>query len=202
MARGFSDANGNYSVAVLGGTNQWNASPDSFDPLLMNYIVSSGDSVVLSNGQSYLLNFTALPTTAKISGQVQDNAGNPVAGVALSGNANIGELHYNSANVDTDGAGNYTFGVAAGQWYVHFTVNGDSSENLANQGLEDLNGPYYVNIPPTNALLNITVYPLGTPVLSAPARISPTQISLNVTGSLNTTYTLQVSTNLALTDCS
>ncbi|NOS71791.1 MAG: hypothetical protein HOP33_17915, partial [Verrucomicrobia bacterium] len=63
-------------------------------------------------------------------------------------------------------------------------------------------GPHQVHIPPTNAVLNITVYPTGSSVLSAPQRISPSQVSLGVYGSINTNYTLQVSTNLSSTNWS
>lgn len=196
--RGFSDANGYYSVAVLAETNSWHCSPSSGDtPALANYIVSSGQSVVLTSGQAYLQNFTALPASARISGHVQDNAGSQVVGVGLSGYANIGGIYYSSANVQTDNSGNYSFAVASGQWGVQFPSQGNNSENLANHGLVDLFGPYQVNIPPTNAVLNITVYPTGAAALSAPQRISPSQVNLNVNGSIFTTYTLQVSTNLS-----
>ncbi len=196
--RGFSDANGYYSVAVLAETNSWHCSPSSGDtPALANYIVSSGQSVVLTSGQAYLQNFTALPASARISGHVQDNAGSQVVGVGLSGYANIGGIYYSSANVQTDNSGNYSFAVASGQWGVQFPSQGNNSENLANHGLVDLFGPYQVNIPPTNAVLNITVYPAGAAALSAPQRISPSQVNLNVNGSIFTTYTLQVSTNLS-----
>lgn len=200
-ARGFGDVNGYYSVAVLAETNQWNCSPSSFDtPALANYIVSQGPSVALSLGQAYLQNFTALPATARISGHVQDDTGTPVVGVALGGGAFISGDNYRSAMVQTDNSGNYSFAVTSGQWGVQFTANGNNPENLANHGLVDLFGPYQVNIPPTNAVLNITVYPTGAAALSAPQRTSASQVGLNVNGSINTTYTLQVSTNLSLTN--
>ena len=196
--RGFSDANGYYSVAVLAETNGWYCSPSSSDtPALANYIVSSGQSVALTNGQAFLQNFTALPATARISGQVKDNTGNAVVGVSFGGGAFISGVNYSTANAQTDNSGNYLLAVAAGQWGLHFTAQGNNSENLANHGLVDLFGTYQVNIPPTNAVLNVTVYPTGAAALSAPQRISPSQVNLNVNGSISTTYTLQVSTNLS-----
>ncbi|MSU57878.1 MAG: carboxypeptidase regulatory-like domain-containing protein [Pedosphaera sp.] len=203
QGRGFSDANGYYSVAVLAGTNQWYCSPDTAGaPALANYIFSQGQSVLFSNTQTFQLNFTALPTTAKISGQVKDNAGNPVAGVLLGGNANIGGLNYSSANVDTDNSGNYSFGVAPGQWYVQFTSGDDSSENLNNRGLVDLYGPYPVTIPPTNATQNITVFPTGSAVIGPLELYGGGYLGLNITGTVSTTYTLQVCTDATLTNWS
>lgn len=199
--RGFCDANGYYSVAVLAGTNVWFCSPSSSDtPALANHIVSQGQFVVFTNGRAFRQDFTAVPATARISGHVQDNTGNPVTGVAFGGGAFIGGINYSTVNVLTDNSGNYSLAVAAGQWGVHFTSNGNDSENLANHGLVDLFGPYQVNIPPTNAVLNITVYPTGASALSPPQRTSPSQVSLNVNGSIFTSYTLQVSTNLSSTN--
>ena len=199
--RGFGDTNGYYTVAVLAETNQWYCSPSSSDNrALANYIVSQGQSVTLTNGQAWLQNFTALPATARISGQVKDNTGSPVVGVAFGGGAFISGVNYSTANVQTDNSGNYSLAVASGQWQVQFTANGNGSDNLANHGLVDLFGPYQVNLPPTNAVLNLTVYPTGASALTAPQRTSPSQVSLKVNGSLNTTYTLQVSTNLAATN--
>jgi hypothetical protein len=197
--RGFSDANGYYSVAVLAGIDGWYCSPSSDHASLANYVVSQGQSVVLTNGQAYQQNFIALPVTARISGHVQDNAGNPVTGVALGGGAFIGGVNYNTANTLTDNSGDYSLAVASGQWGVQFGF-GDDSENLESLGLVDLFGPYQVNIPPTNAVLNITVYPTGASALSAPQRTTPSQVSLNVNGTINTSYTLQISTNLAFTN--
>ena len=202
--QGTSDANGYYSVAVLGGTNSWYCSPNSMDtPLLANHVISSHPSVVLTAGQAYLQNFTALPVTATISGKVRDNLGNPVAGVGFGGGAFIGGTNYSTVNVLTDNTGNYTLRVVSGQWGVHFTANDPfSSDSLANRGLMDLFGQYQVTIPPANAVLDITVYPLGSSALGGLARLSPSQVGLNVRGSIGTNYTLQVSTNVAATNWS
>lgn len=85
---------------------------------------------------------------------------------------------------------------------MQFPSQGNNSENLANHGLVDLFGPYPVTLPPTNTVLNITVYPAGSAALSAPVRSSPTHFSFEVTGAISTTYTLQFSTNLSLTNWS
>ena len=108
--------------------------------------------------------FVALPATARISGRVQDNAGNPVSGVTLTGGANLGGQNYQALEGTTDNSGNYSMAVASGFWNVQF-LTGGSDDNLDAHGFVDLTAPHYVSIPPTNATLNLTVYPIGTPVL-------------------------------------
>lgn len=201
--RGIGDPNGYYSVAVLAGTNAWYCSPNSDSLVLANHVISSHQSVVLTAGQAYLQNFTALPATATISGKVRDSLGNPVAGVGFGGGAFIGGANYSTRNVLTDNTGNYTLRVVSGQWGVHFTANDPfSSDSLANRGLMDLFGQYQVTIPPANAVLDITVYPLGSSALGTPTRLSASQVGLSAFGLVGPSYTLQVSTNLASTNWS
>ena len=201
--RGVGDANGNYTVAVLAETNGWYCSPSSDSPALANYVVSGGQVTTLISGQAFRQDFTALQTTATISGKVLDNLGNPVAGVGFGGGAFIGGANYSTVNVLTDIAGNYTLRVVSGQWGVHFTANDpSSSDSLANRGLMDLFGQYQVAIPPANVVLDITVYPLGSSALRATSRLSSAQVRLDVLGSIGTNYTLQVSTNVTSTNWS
>ncbi len=204
-AKGYSDANGNFTVSVFGDTNLlsptniWNCNPFSeANTALANHILNGANNTNVLVGQAILQNFTALPITAQISGRVQDNFGNPVAGVSLYAGQMIGYDNFFSLNGRTDNSGDYTLGVGTGAWLVDFSF-GDNHD-LAHQGLVDLFGPYNVAIPPTNAMLNLTVYPAGTPRLSQPARISPTQFGFDVIGSVNVNYSVQVSTNLAGTN--
>jgi hypothetical protein len=200
--RGYSDANGNYAVAVVGDqTNYWSCSASSSQSsALGHYVVNSFGSMTLSNNQAVQLNFVALPAIGTISGRVKDKAGNPVSGVTLTDQAVIGGASYESQESTTDNQGNYSFGVAAGQWTLQFLNGGGSQDNLDAHGFVDLSGPHIVNVPPTNVVLNFTVYPLGTPVLSGLQRIAPTQLGFLVTGSSNVNYTVQYSTNLASTN--
>jgi hypothetical protein len=201
-AKGYSDANGYYTVAVLGGlTNYWSCSANSGknSGLLANYILNTFESINLSTNQAVLENFVALPATAQISGHVQDNSGTNVIGVGLNASANIGGNYYQSLDGTTDNSGNYSLAVASGQWSVQF-FTGNFSDSLDTHGYVDLTAPHVVTIPPTNATLNVIVYPLGTPLISQPQRISSTQFSFNINGALNVNYTVQVSTNLASTN--
>ncbi len=88
--------------------------------------------------------------------------------------------------------------TGAGSWGVNFSF-GDQND-LAHQGLVDLFGPYPVSIPPTNVVLNITVYPAGSSAMTQPQRFGSQQFGFNVAGSVGVSYTLQVSTNLASTN--
>lgn len=195
-AKGYSDPNGNYAIAVLGSTNdQWFCNPNQ-SSALANYILNSFNTTGASNGQTILENFTALPITAHISGQVRDNSGNPVVGVDMYAVTFGGS--YQALNANTDSSGNYSLGVASGSWMVGFSNGGEGGLDTA--GFFDYNGPYSVSIPPTNTVLNLTVYSRGTPFISSPQRISPTQFGFNLNGASNVNYTVQVSTNPASTN--
>ena len=201
-AKGYSDQNGYYTVVALGDvTNLWNCNVnDAKNTAIGSYIINTFNSTTNVPNQLNLQNFIALPATATISGHVQSSTNNPIIGVELSANTFVGGNNYQSLNATTDGSGNYTLAVAAGQWNVQFQTGGNDSGNLDVQGYADLTAPHVVSVPPTNAVLNLTVYPFGTPVISALQRSSPTQFRFNITGATNVSYTVQVSTNLASTN--
>jgi hypothetical protein len=194
---GYSDTNGNYGVAVLADSNSWYAAPDSIENVqFANDIVSQGTNVVFSPGQAVRQDFTVLPANGHISGRVLDNSGNPVVGVEVDGSANIGGNNFSSSSVDTDTNGYYTLGVASGSWSVFFGASINNKENPLTHNLEDLFGPYSVSVPPTNAVQNITLYPIGVAVLANGAMSSPGEFDLNVYGEINVTYTLEFSPDL------
>ena len=198
-AKGVSDSNGYYSVVALGGvSSDWSANPTSQNNLaLANYILNQFNNTNIAFGQAILQNYVALPVTAHISGHVLDNSGNPVSGVSLYASQYTGGNNYSSLNSDTDGSGNYSLGVASGAWQAYFSYG---NNDLSSHGLVDLFEPYNVTIPPTNVTLNITVYPSGTALLTQPQRLSPSQFGFSINGSVNVTYDVQVSTNLAATN--
>jgi Carboxypeptidase regulatory-like domain len=199
-AKGYSDPNGYYAAAALGGlTNEiWNCGVNSgVGTPVGSYVVNQFNQLTLSSNQTVLQNFVALPATARISGQVLDNSGNPITGVQLMANTSVGANNYSSLDGTTDNSGNYSLAVAAGNWNVQFLNGGSDSGNLDVQGYVDLLAPHNVSIPPTNVILNLTVYPIGTPLISSPQRYSPTQFGFVVTGASNVNYTVQVSPSLA-----
>jgi hypothetical protein len=188
---GITDANGNYFVAVLGGST-WFCNPDNSDPALAGYIVSSSSNTNVSVGQAVRANLVALAATAQISGHVQDRLGNPIVGIGIIGGANIGGIDF-STFMDTDSSGNYSMSAGAGTWNIFPNCCG-------NDGLEHFNlmdpGGHVVTIPPTNAVVNLVLYPYGTPALSQPMRFGPSTFGFNLSGAQGTNYTIQVSTNL------
>ena len=101
-------------------------------------------------------------------------------------------------NADTDGSGNYSLNVASGTWGVNFSQGGNSGLDTA--GFVDYFQPHLVNFPPTNVVLNLTVYQNGTPVMSSPQRPAPGQFGFSINGSVNTSYDVQTVTNLAATN--
>jgi hypothetical protein len=200
-ANGFSDQNGYYAVAVLGDrTNDCGCKVyQAENSAIGSYIVNNFQDITNAPNQTTLENFVALPATGQISGRVQDNYGNAVIGAGLYASATINGINYNSLEGDTDNSGNYSLVVAAGQWSVQF-FTGTSSDCLNLFGLEDITGPHNVNLPPTNAVVDITVYPIGTPFMTAPQRFGPMQFGFNLNGAANASYNVQVSTNLASTN--
>lgn len=200
--KGYSDANGNYGVAVLGDlTNQWNCGVNSAKGTpLDSYVINFFDTTNISPGLTILQNFIPVPATDTISGHVQDNSGNPVTGVTLTAGASIDGGNYQALDSTTDNSGNYSLAVAPGQWSVQFLNGNNSSDNLDVQGYVDYFMPHYVSVPPTNQILNITVYPIGTPFINSPQRISPTQFGFVLNGAINVSYTVQVSSDPSSTN--
>ena len=193
QASGITDANGNYCVAVLGGPDNWNCNPDNSDPALADYIVSRASGTNINVGQAIRLNLTALPATARISGHVQDSSGNPVVGIGIISDATIGGVEY-SDFMETDSGGNYSVNAGAGTWTVFANCCGN--DGLEQFGLMDP-GLHVVTIPPTNAVVNLTLYPYGTPALSQAMRFGPSTFGFNLSGASGTNYTIQACTNLA-----
>ncbi len=190
-ASGISDANGHYCVAVLGGINSWFCSPDNTSPSLAGYIVSTFNSTSLNVSQALEADFAALSATAQISGHVQDSFGNPVTGVGIIATTTVGSVNFTSY-IDTDASGNYSLPASTGAWSVFPNCCGN--DGLSNFGLTDF-GPHPVTIPPTNAVLNITLYPHGTPMLSQASRAG-SNFAFLLSGAPGTNYTIQVKTNL------
>jgi len=200
-ASGFSNTNGAYAVAVVADGSGWTASPSTSDnAILTGYLISSGlDTTNISQGQALHQDFTAIRETASISGQVRDNLGNPVSGLNVFGNVNIGGVQYNSSS-DTDNSGHYVLPAANGTWFLG--INCCGNDGLDSHGLYDpLEGQgRAVNLPPTNAVLDIIVYQIGTPFLTDFFRSSPSQFNFNLNGSVGVNYTIQASTNLSISN--
>ncbi len=209
-SKSFTDLNGNYAIVALFNTNvldtnaTWSCSPNTSNDTgariatLANFIFSEVDQITFTNGQAYLKNFIGLPITATISGQLTDNLGNPISSVGVGASSTIAGNNFVTSFIDTDNNGDYSFGAANGQWFVNANCCG--GDGLENNGLYDPANFHIVNIPPTNAVVNIVVYPANTPLLAQPGKVSPSQFNLNLYGASGFNYTVQASTNLAATN--
>jgi hypothetical protein len=198
-AKGFSDPNGYFAVAALGDlTSFWNCNVNNgIGTPIGGYILNTFQNTTNAPNQVNLQNFVALPAMDTITGHVQNNSGTNIVGVQLMANALIGGKYYQTLDGNTDNSGNYSLAVAPGQWYVEFLTGGHDSGNLDVQGYVDVASPHLVNVPPTNAVLNLVVYPLGTPFLTSPQRFGSQQFGFTINGLTNVSYTVQFSTNLA-----
>ncbi|HEY1787892.1 MAG TPA: carboxypeptidase-like regulatory domain-containing protein [Verrucomicrobiae bacterium] len=205
-SKGYTDANGNYGVVALVGTNafgtnsvSWNCAPDVSDEsgamsgAFANYIFSYVNSVNIASNQSVLQNFIGLPITATISGQLVNNQGIPIPNISVGANNSTNGNQFTTAYVTTDNNGDFSFGAANGQWYVNANCCG--SDGLDDIGYYDPVNLHVVNIPPNNPV-QIVVYPANLPVLAQPGKVSPSQFNLNLYGVNGDNYTIQSSTNL------
>jgi len=154
-ADGLSDANGNYSLAVLPG--MWSVGVNSDDPALAGYVVAGSTNTVIASGQAIRVDYTATRATGKISGWVKDTTNDPVVGLNVYAHADIGGKHYNQ-DAHTDMNGDYSLDVINGTWYVGLSCEGESG--LAERGYECVD-EQAVSVPPTNAVVNFTVHPPG-----------------------------------------
>ena len=128
---GYTDANGNYFAAVLGGLGSndlWYVDVSS-DHSPANYIFSQpafdqNGGANVSNGQAAPASFTALPAANHITGYLKDNNNNPISGVGVWASATINGVQYNQGSVDTDANGSYSLNVANGTWTVGVNSGG------------------------------------------------------------------------------
>jgi hypothetical protein len=197
QAGGFTDANGDYVVAVLSGTSAWTCGPAIDQPDLDGYVVSGGlPGTILASGGTVMENFTALAATGQIAGHFQDYLGNlvPLTGIRMSANASIGGLAYSTTQIQSLG-GTFSLGVVGGLWIVN--VDCCDNHGLNAFGYYDP-GTHLVVVPPTNAVLDITIYPFDAVVPGQPARLSATQVGFNLIGLPGTNDAILATTNLAL----
>jgi len=131
QADGYTDAGGNYVVGVVGGlgsSDVWqvdidNSSSypnDNFSQPLFNQV--GGTNIVV--GQALPVNFTALPASNQITGNVKFSGTN-LAGLNVY--ANTVDTNNFQAQATTDSGGNFTLVVGNGAWYVSVNCQGDNN---------------------------------------------------------------------------
>ena len=98
---GYTDANGNYVLGVLGlGSNDFWWLDANDNNQLTNYIFSQETiNGNINAGQAVLQNFNAILATNHVTGWLKDNSGNPIAGVGVFASATINGVDYNVGTV-------------------------------------------------------------------------------------------------------
>jgi len=194
QADAYSDTNGFYYLSVVANNSNWYGSPDTQNSsALAQSLVSTGLGWTnISANQAVRQDFHVLPATASISGKMLDNNGAAVANVGLSANGTVSGYAINSYTT-TGPDGSYFFNAGSGTWNLYANCCG--YQGLDSFGLTDL-FQHTITIPPTNATLNITVYPFGTSLLSPPIRQAPTRYGMFLSGTPGINYRLQASVNL------
>jgi uncharacterized repeat protein (TIGR03803 family) len=117
------DTNGNYSMNVANGVWSVNVNcGDGGDGLQDIYTngnaqCPNNDSVTNSNNNGtadFVIQLTSGSGDDQINGYVTDTNGNPIVGVSVYANNEMGTIYTN----DTDGSGYYSFNVNDGTWYI------------------------------------------------------------------------------------
>jgi hypothetical protein len=122
VASGFSDANGNFTIAVT--SSQWKFGGDS-NPLSLHGYLSLRNEPWFDTSTGSVSGLTiALPKgTALIYGSVKDDQNRPLLNIRLSGDQDNGSGSYRG-DATTDTNGNYAMAVTSGNWSVN--VSSDS----------------------------------------------------------------------------
>jgi len=116
------DTNGDYTLSVANGTWSVNVScqggnNDSLDNILGNgnYQCPDSQNVTINNNNATGVNFVVqLSGSDQIFGYLTDGNGNPIIGVNVYANDDLGEIYTNS----TDDTGYYSFNVSDGNWDI------------------------------------------------------------------------------------
>jgi hypothetical protein len=164
-ADGYTDTNGNYATAAIGGlgnNDQWQLQIDNAGSFT-NYAFSkpafqqSGNGTNINAGQAILANFTAIIATNYISGNVKFSGTN-IVGVGVYAYATISNVNF-YVNVDTDTNGNYSFNVANGGWNVGVNQQGgnDSLDNMLGNGSYQPPNERSINISNNNGVANFAI---------------------------------------------
>jgi hypothetical protein len=188
QADGYTDTNGYYvttAVGGLGGNDTWQLQVDNTSSF-PNYIFSQpafdqNGGTNLNAGQSVPVNFTAIPATNQITGNVKDSNGTNIAVVGVWASETINGAYY-FQYVDTDTNGNYTMNVAGGTWSVGVECFG-GSDSLSQLGNYDCPNNQSATIAGNNATNNFTVQFCGGVAITTTSPLPG--------GAVNTYYGIQ-----------
>jgi hypothetical protein len=127
VATGFSDPNGNFTMAVTSG--QWKFGGDSSPLSLHGYLSFEREPYFDTSTGSVGAATIALPKgTALIYGTVKDDQNRPVASISLNGEQDNGSGPYRG-DATTDTNGNFVMAVISGNWSLN--ASSDSGPSAA-----------------------------------------------------------------------
>ena len=118
---GMTDTNGQYYVAVIGGSNSWSLGLSSDFPLVAQYLYSQIETN-MAQDQATRADFTCLHATNQITGHVHDETGAGIPDLNLSVTLFTNNASYNQETT-TDNTGAYSLNVIPGSWFVAITAN-------------------------------------------------------------------------------
>jgi hypothetical protein len=122
---GRTDTSGNYVVGVTGG--DWSVGPNSDDPGLVGYFISSQD-VTVATGQALQVNFVAQAACAHLRGHVMDESSTPVGNVSVL--ACLQNQGGNCPSSTTLADGSFDIAVTEGTWNVFLESDSAAQEGL------------------------------------------------------------------------
>jgi len=198
LGAGVTDTNGNFTVRVIAG--QWGLAHGNQAMMLHGYLtMRTNPSVNITTGNMSGLTIALKKATALVYGSIKDTSGNPMAGVWMYVEDNLGEDTYTNAGEGvTDVNGNYVaaaLGEGANLWLLGVDNRGFFPEYSFANG-EQTNFSTGKAAP-----FNVTATP-WVPQITAPAHLAGGRFQMTVSGEAGQNYTLQMSTNLISTNWS
>ena len=135
MAVGTAGTNGNFALGVRSG--QWDVKADDTTLIIHGY-AGPQDATNVSAGTTGVT-FAVPQATALFYGSVNDNLGNPLAGIDVYA-SNDGDVYETDGYTGTNG--NYFVAVPAGNWYVRVSEDTNPTNYIfsGGQGLTLTNG--------------------------------------------------------------
>jgi len=178
-------ADGSYSLNVVNGDWQVgvNSCTDCSQGLPANYLGPQGQSVVVSGNSVNNVNFTAILAPYTISGSLEDNYGNPIAGVNVYAYTTSGSSY--NQNAVTGANGDYSIYVINGNWQVGVNSCVNCGQSLPANYLDPASQPVQVSNDSVNNV-NFTAI-LATNAISGSVRQANGSIIPGVGVSANAT---------------
>jgi N-acetylneuraminic acid mutarotase len=186
-ARGISDSNGNFVIAAVQGT--WNFDFDPpIDSTLLSYVFpGGGNNINAIAGAATLFNVVALKATSTISGFLRNSSGQPISGVDVFANTVINDVNYSSQGT-SDSTGFFQIPVTDGSWNLNVDCDYMQSHGFS------CNSQNVVTVNGNNPSVGLVPGQIAPQILTTAAPNGELQqsyfVTLNGTGNGPLTWTL------------